>query len=102
MESNLVSIGKLYVKRWDVKILNEKILYQYKSKWLNFKGLCLSGKCCKILKEDVLKKNKANIVGLRISEKGRHSIGINKNNPNIYNYLDRTGCVMCGFGTKKI
>ena len=22
-------------------------------------------------------------------------------NPNIYNYLDRTGCVMCGFGTKK-
>ena len=29
------------------------------------------------------------------------ALGIYKDNPNIYNYLDRTGCVMCGFGTKK-
>lgn len=28
-------------------------------------------------------------------------LGISKDNPNIYNYMDRTGCVMCGFGTKK-
>jgi 3'-phosphoadenosine 5'-phosphosulfate sulfotransferase (PAPS reductase)/FAD synthetase len=128
----------LYVKKWDVKISNETILIDYKKRcdWINASGLCVSEKCCKYLKEDVLNKNKARIVGLRMEEKGRRSIGknkeydfcvrnskvlfkpifdvsnselleiekclgINKNNPNIYNYLDRTGCVMCGFGTKK-
>ena len=128
----------LYVKKWNVKISNETILKDYtqRCEWVNARGLCLSEKCCKFLKEDVLKKNKANIVGLRQEEKGRRSIGknkeydfcvkdskklfkpifdvtnsdltemektlgIRKNNPSIYNYLDRTGCVMCGFGTKK-
>lgn len=96
--------------------------------------MVLSDKCCKVLKEDILKKHKANIVGLRFEEKGRRSDGNNAKydfcvrnsktlfkpifdvsnselaemekvlgieNPNIYNYLSRTGCVMCGFGTKK-
>lgn len=81
-----------------------------------------------------MKKNKANIVGLRMEEKGRRSNGRSREydfcvknskvlfkpifdvsdselremekalgikNPSIYSYLDRTGCVMCGFGTKK-
>jgi 3'-phosphoadenosine 5'-phosphosulfate sulfotransferase (PAPS reductase)/FAD synthetase len=128
----------LYVKKWNVKISNERILKDYteRCEWVNSCSLCLSEKCCKFLKEDILKKNKANIVGLRQDEKGRRSTGknkeydfcvrnskalfkpifdvtntelyeiektlsISKNNPNIYNYLDRTGCVMCGFGTKK-
>ena len=126
----------LYVKHWNVKISNETILNDYNKRcdWANSCGLCLSEKCCKFLKEDILHKNKANIVGLRMAEKGRRSTGKNKeydfcvqnskvlfkpifdisdseltemekvlNIPqlNIYNYLDRTGCVMCGFGTKK-
>jgi len=128
----------LYVKKWNVKISNETILKDYteRCEWINARGLCLSEKCCKLLKEDILKKNKVNIVGLRFDEKGRRStgknkeydfcvrnskvlfkpifdvnnselkeieraLGISKNNPNIYNCLDRTGCVMCGFGTKK-
>ena len=126
----------LNIKKWNVKITNEKMLKDYSSRcdWVNSCGLCLSDKCCKLLKEDVLKGNKANIVGLRIAEKGRRSTGKNKEydfcvrnskvlfkpifdvsnselaemekvlgiiNPDIYSFLDRTGCVMCGFGTKK-
>ena len=126
----------LHVKKWNVKITNDKILEDYttRCKWVNDSGLCVSEKCCKLLKEDILKKNGANIVGLREEEKGRRSTGKSKEydfcvkksktlfkpifdvsnselaemekilgiiNPNIYNYLDRTGCVMCGFGTKK-
>ncbi len=126
----------LHIKKWNVTILNETILKDYteRCKWVNSCNLCLSEKCCKFLKEDILHKNKVNIVGLRKSEGGRRSIGKNKEydfcvknsktlfkpifdvtnselveiekvlgiiNPNIYNYLDRTGCVMCGFGTKK-
>jgi 3'-phosphoadenosine 5'-phosphosulfate sulfotransferase (PAPS reductase)/FAD synthetase len=126
-----------YVKKWNVKITNETVLKDYtkRSEWVNSCGLCISDKCCKVLKEDILHKNKANIVGLRKEEKGRRSTGVNKEydfcvknskilfkpifdvsdseleeiekvlgipNPNIYNYLSRTGCVMCGFGTKKM
>jgi 3'-phosphoadenosine 5'-phosphosulfate sulfotransferase (PAPS reductase)/FAD synthetase len=126
----------LYIKHWNVKISNETIEKDYKKRceWVNSCGLCLSEKCCKLIKEDVLNKNKARIVGLRIDEGGRRSTGKNKEYDfcvknskilfkpifdvsnselaemekalkvellNIYNYLDRTGCVMCGFGTKK-
>ena len=128
----------LYLKLYNVHITNEKILEDYtiRCKWINENKLCVSDECCKLLKEDILKKNKANIVGLRLDEKGRRStgknkeydfcvknskilfkpifdvttselyeiekvLGLTKTNPNIYNYLDRTGCVMCGFGTKK-
>lgn len=126
----------IYIKKWNVKLINETILKDYtqRCEWVNECGFLVSEKCCKLLKEDVLKKSKANIVGLRKAEKGRRSTGINKEydfcvrnskvlfkpifdlsdaelvemekvleiiNPNIYNYLDRTGCVMCGFGTKK-
>lgn len=126
----------IHIKKWNVRFTNETIIKDYKERcdWANSCGLCLSEKCCKILKEDILKKSKSNIVGLRSEEKGRRSDGNNieydfcvRNskvlfkpifdvsnselsemekvlgiiNPNIYNYLDRTGCVMCGFGTKK-
>jgi 3'-phosphoadenosine 5'-phosphosulfate sulfotransferase (PAPS reductase)/FAD synthetase len=126
----------MYIKHWNVNVTNDKIKQDYENRceWANLCGLCLSEKCCKLLKEDILNKNKARIVGLRESEKGRRSTGKNKDydfclkdskvlfkpifdvtnselaeiekvlrieNLNIYNYLDRTGCVMCGFGTKK-
>jgi 3'-phosphoadenosine 5'-phosphosulfate sulfotransferase (PAPS reductase)/FAD synthetase len=126
----------LHIKKWNVKITNDTILADYTARcqWVKDCGLICSEKCCKYLKEDILKKNNANIVGLRIAEKGRRSTGKNKEYdfcvrnskvtfkpifdvssselakmekvlgielPNIYNYLDRTGCVMCGFGTKK-
>ena len=126
----------IHIKKWNIKMTNETILKDYteRCEWVNSCGLRLSEKCCRVLKEDILKKNKANIVGLRQEEKGRRSTGKNKEydfclrkpkvlfkpifdisnselaemervlgieNPNIYNYLDRTGCVMCGLGTKK-
>ena len=126
----------VHVKKWNINLTNEKILQDYteRCEWVNVCGLRLSEKCCKLLKEDVLKRSKANIVGLRQEEKGRRSnsdkqgysfcVQNSKNlfkpifdvsnselkemekalgiiNPDIYTFLDRTGCVMCGFGTKK-
>jgi 3'-phosphoadenosine 5'-phosphosulfate sulfotransferase (PAPS reductase)/FAD synthetase len=126
----------VYVKHWNVRYTNERIKedYENRCKWANSCGLCLSDKCCKFLKEDVLNKNKTRIVGLRKEEGGRRAFGASKNYDfcvknskvlfkpifdittselalmekmlaikplNIYNYLDRTGCVMCGFGSKK-
>jgi len=67
----------LYVKKWNIKLTKETMLKDYSKRcdWLNSCGLCVSEKCCKFLKEDVLKKNKANIVGLRMDEKGRQNNG---------------------------
>ena len=126
----------LYVKKWNIKLTNETVLNDFNKRceWINSCGLCVSDKCCTVLKENILKKSKVNVVGLRMEEGGRRAMGKSKEydfcvrnskilfkpifdvtnselleiekvlgiiNPNIYNYLDRTGCVMCGFGSKK-
>jgi 3'-phosphoadenosine 5'-phosphosulfate sulfotransferase (PAPS reductase)/FAD synthetase len=123
-----------FVRKWKVNIKHPKILADFKerSAFIQSVGWTCSDKCCKLMKEDCLKKSK--IVGLRESERGRRSAGNSKNydfciknhktlfkpifdvtdeelvelekflgiqNPNIYTFLKRTGCVMCGFGTKK-
>jgi 3'-phosphoadenosine 5'-phosphosulfate sulfotransferase (PAPS reductase)/FAD synthetase len=126
----------VYVHHWNIKLTNETIKkdFEKRCEWVNACGYRLSDKCCKLLKENILNKNKAKIVGLRKAEGGRRSIGRSKEYDfcvqnskvlfkpifdvsnmelsemektlgiiplNIYSYLDRTGCVMCGFGTKK-
>lgn len=120
-----------YIRNWNIQIRNEKILKDYSDKcnFIKCIGCKASDKCCKIIKEDLLKK--AKIVGLRKDEGGRRSKVeydfcvkenkklfkpifdvtneeltelekvLNIKNPEIYNHLERTGCVMCGFGTKK-
>jgi 3'-phosphoadenosine 5'-phosphosulfate sulfotransferase (PAPS reductase)/FAD synthetase len=124
-----------HVKGWNPNIKNDTVLKEFSKRceFVNKCGLILSDACCKYMKEDILNKNDAKIVGLRYDEKGRRAIGGNnydfcvKNSkslfkpifdvsnselfeiektlnvkvPKIYNYLSRTGCVMCGFGTKK-
>ncbi|MDR1981505.1 MAG: phosphoadenosine phosphosulfate reductase family protein [Tannerellaceae bacterium] len=126
----------VHVKHWNIQLTNERIKEDFENRceWAISCGLCLSEKCCALLKEDILKKHKSRIVGIRREEGGRRSTGRSaeydfcvKNSKvlfkpifditrselgemekalkidplNIYNYLDRTGCVMCGFGTKK-
>ncbi|MDR0872232.1 MAG: hypothetical protein LBN27_02030 [Prevotellaceae bacterium] len=123
---------KKYTKRWAKK---SKSQWNFTDNyfWCKKNNIICSDKCCKLLKENILNKNKARVVGLREEEGGRRSEGQKeydfcvRNSKvlfkpifdvtnselmeiekalrieplNIYNYLDRTGCVMCGFGTKK-
>ncbi len=100
-----------------------------KSIWANDSNIRCSDKCCYHLKEKHLKD--AKITGLRVAEKGRRALWsdydfcVKSKNlfkpifdlsdkslrniekvlkitpPNIYCFLQRTGCVFCGYGTKK-
>lgn len=100
-----------------------------KSNWAYNNNIKCSDRCCYHLKEKHLKD--ADVVGLRIAEKGRRALSKDydfcvtngtlfkpifdlsdeslKNiekalaikTPEIYCYLQRTGCVFCGYGTKQ-
>ena len=128
----------IHVRGWNIKFTNEKIDEDYRKRieWVNANRLLLSDGCCKLLKENILKKSGVNIVGIRKSEGGRRSrgrsknydfcvrnskvlfkpifdvtdcefceiekvLGLHKTQLDIYNFTTRTGCVMCGFGTKR-